>query len=120
MENRYIEQVSNNKWLQAYWKPEIGDLVFPIASKVPTSAVWIERANTAIRVHALNESDLIFLDEAVKLAFVWVPRATDIINIIIEKSEETLTGILQKLADMHSEASLEERVYILFSNLGIQ
>lgn len=119
MENRYIEQVSNNKWLQAYWKPEIGDLVFPIASKVPTSAVWIERANTTIRVHALNESDLIFLDEAVKLAFVWVPRATDIIDIIMKNCSKTLTEVLQDLVpDTHS--TLEERAYALFLGLGIQ
>lgn len=113
MEIKYIENVSNNTYLQEVWKPKIGDLILPTAAKIPASAIWSERVNKEIRIHALNESDIIFLDHTVKHNFAWIPRATDLIEVLTSYKKVTLDQILE-YASKTALPTLEERIYSHF------
>ena len=93
----YINKVTMDENLQERWAARIGHLVLSKDITIPKLDLWSKRANKNTTLHALNESDIIFLGTEFKDKFYWIPRMGDLIDMIQDVTGVSIVDIFDRL-----------------------
>jgi len=90
----YISKVTATKEIQDFWKPAIGHIIIANEEALPQIKSWDQRTNTKTFLHALNESDLLFLKNNCKEYFYWVPTLSELLYTLTDLKNQSPSEIL--------------------------